>query len=112
LIERRSSGGRSGCWLLASMEIGASSAVISIHKLAFDRVVGIDHVIDREPALHELLDLTADWEAEHTAVGQPGPARADKPQINNHTRSGSKCDSLDAGGCLSRYCHRFQGEPC
>jgi hypothetical protein len=35
------------------------------------RVVGIKHLLDRDPSLHELLDLPSDWEAERLEVGSP-----------------------------------------
>ncbi len=37
----------------------------------YHRVVGIGHLIDRDPSLREVLDLPADWEAERSAAGQP-----------------------------------------
>ena len=35
------------------------------------KVVGIGHVLDRDPTIKEVLDLPADFEAERSAVGQP-----------------------------------------
>lgn len=34
------------------------------------RVVGIGHLIDRDPTLVAILDLESDWEAERAAVDQ------------------------------------------
>jgi hypothetical protein len=34
------------------------------------KVVGIGHVLDKDPTLHELHDLPAEWEAEREAIGQ------------------------------------------
>jgi len=34
------------------------------------RVVGINHLLDEDPSLREILDLPADWEAERSAQGK------------------------------------------
>jgi hypothetical protein len=39
------------------------------------RVVGINHLLDRDPSLQELLDLPPDWEAERQALGTPWQRR-------------------------------------
>lgn len=39
------------------------------------RVVGINHLFDRDWSLRELLDLPSDWEAERVAVGGPWERR-------------------------------------
>lgn len=35
------------------------------------RVVGLNHVIDRDPSLQGLLDLPSDWDAERESVESP-----------------------------------------
>lgn len=35
------------------------------------RVVGINHLLDRDPTLLELMDLPPDWEAERASNGAP-----------------------------------------
>lgn len=34
-------------------------------------VVGLNHLLDRDPSLEELVDLPVNWEAERTEVGAP-----------------------------------------
>jgi hypothetical protein len=35
------------------------------------RVVGLNHLLERDPGIAEVLDLKQDWEAERHAVGGP-----------------------------------------
>jgi hypothetical protein len=35
------------------------------------RVVGLNHLVERDTTLSELQDLPRDWEAQRTAVGKP-----------------------------------------
>lgn len=35
------------------------------------RVVGLQHLVERDPSLQELLDLPPDWEAERESTGSP-----------------------------------------
>ena len=35
------------------------------------RVVGLNHLVERDRTLSELQDLQPDWEAERTAIGEP-----------------------------------------
>ncbi|AVR98214.1 hypothetical protein [Pseudoduganella armeniaca] len=35
------------------------------------KVVGLEHLIERDPSIAELQDLPVDWEAERAAPGQP-----------------------------------------
>ncbi|WP_143101587.1 hypothetical protein [Stigmatella aurantiaca] len=35
------------------------------------RVVGLNHLIEREPGINEILDLKQHWEAERRDVGSP-----------------------------------------
>jgi hypothetical protein len=39
------------------------------------KVVGIGHLLERDPSLTEVLDLPADFEAERRAVGEPWERR-------------------------------------
>jgi hypothetical protein len=34
-------------------------------------VVGLNHLLDRDPSLREILSLESNWEAERLAVGTP-----------------------------------------
>ncbi len=38
---------------------------------AFCRVVGIGHLLDRDPTLYDVMDLPDHWEAERSEVGAP-----------------------------------------
>jgi hypothetical protein len=35
------------------------------------RVVGIGHILERDPSINAVLDLPAEWNAERSAQGQP-----------------------------------------
>ena len=39
------------------------------------RVVGINHIFDRDPTLRALADLPPEWEAERSKVGDPWARR-------------------------------------
>jgi hypothetical protein len=36
---------------------------------AIPRVVGVNHILDADPSLRDVLDLPIDWEAERSSVG-------------------------------------------
>lgn len=41
------------------------------HENEVPKVVGLNHLFERDPTLAELRDLPAEWQAERTAVGSP-----------------------------------------
>jgi hypothetical protein len=41
------------------------------HAAADCHVVGANHILERDPTLREVLDLTEGWEAERSSVGAP-----------------------------------------
>jgi hypothetical protein len=43
------------------------------------RLVGLNHLLERDPGLQELSDLPVDWEAEREAVGKPWIRTRAKP---------------------------------
>jgi hypothetical protein len=46
------------------------------------RVVGVEHLFDRDPSLREVMDLADNTEAERAAVGMPWVRRALAPHEN------------------------------
>lgn len=35
------------------------------------KVVGLNHMLDRDPSLRDLMDVPEDWDAERASVGEP-----------------------------------------
>ena len=42
------------------------------------RVIGLNHLVDDDPSLRQVLDLPVDWEAERAFVGGPWTRRTVK----------------------------------
>jgi hypothetical protein len=45
------------------------------HPGELPRVVGMNHLLDDDPSLHQIVDLPADWEAERKFAGAPWTRR-------------------------------------
>jgi hypothetical protein len=62
------------------MAIGVSFAGIHPDSADYYRVVGLGHVVERDPSLSSILDLLPNEEAERVAVGEQWIRTSPEPQ--------------------------------